>query len=129
MHNDPIAELITKLMNAKKAHKPEITVQSTNMKKGIASLLASEGYIESFSISSGAKPVMTIKLKYKNQTSSLNGMRQISKPGLRIYAQAANIKKVNNGLGIAIISTSRGIMTDKQAREANVGGEVIAYVW
>lgn len=128
MHNDPIAELITKLMNAKKAHKPEITVQSTNMKKGIASLLASEGYIESFSISSGAKPVMTIKLKYKNQTSSLNGMRQISKPGLRIYAQAANIKKVNNGLGIAIISTSRGIMTDKQAREANVGGEVIAYV-
>lgn len=128
MHNDPIAELITKLMNAKKAHKPEITVQATNMKKGIASLLASEGYIESFSITAGAKPEMTIKLKYKNQTSSLTGMRQISKPGLRIYSQAATLKKVNNGLGIAIISTSRGIMTDKQAREANVGGEVIAYV-
>lgn len=129
MHNDPIAELITKLMNAKKAHKPEITVQATNMKKGIVSLLVAEGYVDSFTISTGVKPEMTIKLKYKNQTSSLTGMRQISKPGLRIYSQAADLKKVNNGLGIAIVSTSRGIMTDKQAREANVGGEVIAYVW
>lgn len=129
MHNDPIAELITKLMNAKKAHKPEITVQATNMKKGIVSLLVAEGYIESFTISTGTKPEMTIRLKYKNQVSSLTGMRQISKPGLRIYSQATDLKKVNNGLGIAIVSTSHGIMTDKQAREANVGGEVIAYVW
>lgn len=132
MHIDPIAELLTKIRNAKKANKWSTTVMTTRMKTEILNLLIDEGYIKDIVISDDKnnKSTTTINLKYnKNKICSINGLRQISKPGLRIYSKASEIPKVLNGLGIAIISTPKGIMTDKKARELNVGGEVIAYVW
>lgn len=132
MHIDPIAELLTKIRNAKKANKWTTTVTTTRMKTEILKLLIEEGYIKDITISEPVnnKSTTIINLKYnKNRTCSINGLRQISKPGLRIYSKASEIPKVLNGLGIAIISTPKGIMTDKKARELNVGGEVIAYVW
>lgn len=133
MHSDPIAELLTKIRNAKNAHKPTVTVSTTNMKTAILSLLQREGYIREFTINKleNNKSETVIKLKYNKTTKecSIHGLRQISKPGLRIYVPAEKLPKVINGLGVAIISTSKGILTDKQARELNVGGEVIAFVW
>ena len=127
---DPIAELLTKIRNAKKAHKLSIAVEATNMKKAIVELLLKEGYIREYLITEpeNNKSEIIIKLKYKNKHCSINGLRQISKPGLRVYAKAEDLPKVLNGLGIAIISTSKGIMSDKQARHENIGGEVVAYV-
>ncbi|MDE5599910.1 MAG: 30S ribosomal protein S8 [Ureaplasma sp.] len=131
MHIDPIAELLTKIRNAKKAKKSSVSLSTTKMRTAIIQLLLKEGYIKEYNISEPVnnKSFTTIKLKYKGKDCSINGLRQISKPGLRIYSKAENLPKVLNGLGIAIISTSKGIMTDKQARELNIGGEVIAYIW
>ena len=131
MHIDPIAELLTKIRNAKKAKKSSVSLSTTKMRTAIIQLLLKEGYIKEYNISEPVnnKSFTTIKLKYKGKDCSINGLRQISKPGLRIYSKSENLPKVLNGLGIAIISTSKGIMTDKQARELNIGGEVIAYVW
>ncbi|GAA5414478.1 30S ribosomal protein S8 [Ureaplasma ceti] len=133
MHLDPIAELLTKIRNAKNAHKPHVTVATTNMKSAILSLLEREGYIRDFEVKQleNNKSETVIRLKYNKTTKecSIHGLRQISKPGLRVYAHADELPKVINGLGVAIISTSKGILTDKQARELNVGGEVIAFVW
>lgn len=131
MTMDPIAELLTKIRNAKKAHKQSVSVETTNMKAAIIDLLLKEGYIREYIVTEpeNNKSEIIIKLKYKNKHCSINGLRQISKPGLRVYAKAENLPKVLNGLGIAIISTSKGIMSDKQARKENVGGEVVAYVW
>lgn len=133
MHSDPISEFLTKIRNATKAHKPSVSVTTTNMKTAILQVLRNEGYILDFNINEleHGKSETLIKLKYNKSTkeSSIHGLRQISKPGLRIYSSVEKLPKVINGLGIAIISTSKGILTDKQAREANVGGEVIAYVW
>ncbi len=133
MHLDPISELLTKMRNAIKAHKSSVTVSTTNMKTAILNVLRDEGYILDFNINKleNNKSETVIKLKYNKNTkeSSIHGLRQISKPGLRIYSPVEKLPKVINGLGVAIISTSKGILTDKQARIANVGGEVIAYVW
>lgn len=131
MHMDPIAELLTKIRNAKKAHKSSVSVETTKMKTAILDLLKQEGYIRELIVHDleNNKSETIIKLKYKSKVCSINGLRQISKPGLRIYAKAESLPKVLNGLGIAIISTSKGIMSDKQARQANIGGEVVAYVW
>lgn len=130
MHIDPISELLTKIRNAKKAYKPSVTVQTSRMKTAILNVLKDEGYIKDFSeIKDGNKSFTEIKLKYVNKTSSIHGLRQISKPGLRVYREYEKLPKVLNGMGIALISTSKGIMTDKNARKNKVGGEIIAYVW
>ncbi|MCV3743618.1 30S ribosomal protein S8 [Ureaplasma sp. ES3154-GEN] len=128
---DPIAELITKVNNGRRANKQDVTVPTSKLKTAILKLLEQEGYIKSFEnkLSADKKPVTVIKLKYKNQTSSINGFKQISKPGLRIYSKYQELPKVLNGLGVAIISTSKGVISDKQARKEQTGGEVIAYVW
>ncbi len=131
MHSDPIAELLTKIRNAKKAAKTSVSVATTKMKSAILQVLLDEGYIKEYNTRDlgNNKSDTIIKLKYKNKLCSINGLKQISKPGLRIYSKAETLPKVLNGLGIAIISTSKGIMSDKQARNLNVGGEIIAYVW
>lgn len=132
MYLDPIAELITKINNGRKMRKQEVTFATSKLKTSILELLVNEGYIKSFEIKKlpNNKSETIVKLKYKNQTtSSINGFRQISKPGLRIYSNYKELPKVLNGLGVAIITTSKGVMSDKQARKENVGGEVIAYIW
>lgn len=131
MHIDPIAELLTKIRNAKKAGKNTVVVPTTKMKTAILNVLFEKGYIKEFYIKEleNNKTETVIKLKYKNRSCAINGLRQISKPGLRIYSCAQKLPKVLNGLGIVIVSTSQGIMTDKEARKLNIGGEVIAYVW
>lgn len=133
MHSDPISELLTKIRNAIKAHKSSVVVETTNMRTNILTLLHKEGYIREFIINAleNNKSETIIKLKYNKKTkeSSIHGLRQISKPGLRVYESAQNLPKVMNGLGVAIISTSKGILSDKEARIQNVGGEVIAFVW
>lgn len=132
MYLDPIAELITKINNGRKTHKQEVTFAASKLKTAILDLLVKEGYIKSYETKQlqNNKAQTTVKLKYKNQTtSSINGFKQISKPGLRIYTTHQDLPKVLNGLGVAIITTSKGVMSDKQARKENVGGEVIAYIW
>ncbi len=131
MH-DPISELLTKIRNAKKAHKKIVTIPTSKPKIAILQVLKDEGFITDFIIEEDKKTnksFVNISLKYKDKTSAIHGLRQISKPGLRIYSETTKLPKVLNGLGIALISTSNGIMTDKQARKENMGGEVIAYVW
>ena len=133
MHTDTIGELLTKIRNAIKAHKSFVIVETTNLRNNILTLLQKEGYIREFINNKleNNKSETVIKLKYNKKTkeSSIHGLKQISKPGLRVYESSANLPKVMNGLGIAIISTSKGVMSDKEARKLGIGGEVICYVW
>lgn len=133
MHADPIAELLTKIRNGIKTHKPLVVVETTKMRTNILRLLQKEGYIREFIVNQleNNKSETVVKLKYNKKTKecAIHGLRQISKPGLRVYESAQNLPRVMNGLGIAIISTSKGIVSDKQAKIENVGGEVIAFVW
>lgn len=131
MVNDPIADMLTRIRNAIVAKHDSVVIPSSKIKKSIADILLNEGYINSFEVvEEDGKVNIVIKLKYgERKQSIINGIKRISKPGLRIYSGAENLPKVLNGLGIAIVSTNKGLMTDKQAREANVGGEVLAYVW
>lgn len=128
---DPIADMLTRIRNANSAKHDTVSVPASNMKKAIAQILVDEGYIKSFKvIEDGKQGVIEIALKYgPNKSQVLLGLRRVSKPGLRIYTDCENMPKVMKGLGIAILSTSKGIMTDKDARKANVGGEVLAFVW
>ena len=130
---DPIADMLTRIRNANDAKHDTVDVPASNMKKAIAQILLEEGYIKNFQlIDDGTQGVIRITLKYgagKNKEKVISGLRRVSKPGLRIYAGADELPKVLKGLGIAIISTSKGIMTDKKARAAHVGGEVLAFVW
>lgn len=130
MHIDPIAELLTKIRNAKKIYSLSVTVQMSKVKIAILEVLKAEGFIKDFIITKdNTKSFIEVKLKYKNKTSAIHGLKQISKPGLRIYSEGSKLPKVLNGLGIALVSTSKGIITDKEARKQNIGGEIIAYVW
>lgn len=133
MHADPIAELLTKIRNGIKAHKPLIIIETSKMRTSILKLLQKEGYIREFIINQldNNKSETVVKLKYNKKTKecAIHGLRQISKPGLRVYESAQNIPRVMNGLGVAIVSTSKGVISDKQARIENVGGEVIAFIW
>lgn len=131
MYMDPISDLLVRIKMGTKAKKETIEVNSSKLVNNILKLLKEEGYIEDFKVNKleNNKSSTTITLKYKNNISTITGVRQISKPGLRIYSEADKLPKVLNGLGIAIISTSKGLMTDKNARKNHVGGEVIAYVW
>ncbi len=128
---DTIADMLTRIRNANSAKHDSVDIPASNMKKAIAQILLDEGYINGFQvIENGNQGVLQISLKYgPNKTQIITGLRRVSKPGLRIYSDVENMPKVMKGLGIAILSTSKGIMTDKQARKANVGGEVLAYIW
>ena len=132
MHiTDPIADMLTRIRNANSARHETVDVPASNMKKSIAQILLDEGYIKSFQlIDDGTQGVIRITLKYNaGKEKVITDLRRVSKPGLRIYAGADELPKVLRGLGIAIISTSKGVMTDKKARTAHVGGEVLAFVW
>ena len=128
---DPIADMLTRIRNANSAKHSTVDIPSSKMKLSIAKILEDEGYIKSFeNIEDNKQGVIRVTLKYdENGNRVISGLKRISKPGLRIYANKEDIPQVLNGLGIAIVSTSKGIMTDKNARKENVGGEVLAYVW
>ena len=128
---DTIADMLTRIRNANSAKAPTEDVPASNMKKQIAQILVDEGYIKSFRVIDDDKQgVIRITLKYtENKSQVITGLRRVSKPGLRIYSNSKDMPKVMNGLGIAIVSTSKGIMTDREARKNNVGGEVLAFVW
>ena len=129
--SDVIADMLTRIRNANDAKHETVDVPASNMKKAIAEILLTEGYIKSYNvIDDGKQGIIRIALKYApGKQKVIHGLRRVSKPGLRIYASCEEMPRVLNGLGIAIVSTSKGIMTDKKAREENVGGEVLAFVW
>ncbi len=132
MHiTDPIADMLTRIRNAGAARHATVEVPASSMKKAIAQILLDEGYIKAFEIvENGTQGTIKITLKYSaNKEKAISGLRRVSKPGLRVYAGADELPRVLKGLGIAIISTSKGIMTDKKARELHVGGEVLAFIW
>ena len=129
---DPIADMLTRIRNANNAKHDTVDVPASNMKKSIAQILMDEGYIKNFQIiNDGTQGVIRITLKYlqPGKEKAISGLRRVSKPGLRVYAGAEELPRVLRGLGIAIVSTSKGVMTDKKARQAHVGGEVLAFVW
>ena len=128
---DPIADMLTRIRNANSSKHKTVDVPASNMKKAIAKILFEEGYIKSFEeINDDTQGIIRITLKYDEKGARvIDGLRRISKPGLRVYASKEELPKVLNGLGIAIISTSKGIKTDKEARKEGLGGEVLAYVW
>ncbi|WP_308552367.1 30S ribosomal protein S8 [uncultured Peptoniphilus sp.] len=131
MMTDPIADMLTRIRNSNNAKHKTVDVPASNIKKEIAQILLDEGYIKSFDfIEDNKQGMLKVELKYTQDGDRvISGLKRISKPGLRVYANSAELPKVLGGLGIAIISTSKGIVTDKTARELNVGGEVICYVW
>ena len=128
---DPIADMLTRIRNASQANFKTVDIPASNMKRDIAEILLNEGYIKAYEeIKNDNQGIIRVSLKYTDKGKRvISGLKRISKPGLRIYAAKDELPRVLNGLGIALISTSKGIMTDKKAREAGLGGEVIAYVW
>ena len=128
---DPVADMLTRIRNASSAKHDTVDVPASNLKKAIAQILLDEGYIKSFQIvEDGTQGIIRITLKYlAGKEKVISGLRRVSKPGLRVYAGADELPRVLKGLGIAIISTSKGVMTDKAARANHVGGEVLAFVW
>ena len=132
MHiTDPIADMLTRIRNANNAKHDTVDVPASNMKKAIAQILLEEGYIKNFQlIDDGTQGVIRVTLKYgPGKEKVISGLRRVSKPGLRVYVGADELPRVLRGLGTAIVSTSKGVMTDKKAREAHVGGEVLAFIW
>lgn len=130
--NDPIADMLTRIRNAQVAKHDSVVMPASNAKKAIAKILLDEGYIKAFEkIDDGVQGQIKLTLKYVNgkQQPVIAGLKRISKPGLRVYAKCEELPKVLGGLGVAIVSTSRGLMTDKNARSNNLGGEVLAYIW
>ena len=128
---DSVADMLTRIRNANSAKHDTVKVPASNMKKAIAQILVDEGYIKSFTVEEdGKQGMIEIVLKYgENKSPVITGLKRVSKPGLRIYTDCENMPRVMKGLGIAILSTSKGIMTDKDARKAHVGGEVLAFIW
>ena len=128
---DPIADMLTRIRNANSVGHKEVTIPASRMKKAIVQILLDEGYIEAYDlIEEGVQGAIKITLKYgANKEKVISGIKKISKPGLKVYAKADDVPKVLDGLGIAIVSTSKGIVSDKKARELGVGGEVICFVW
>ena len=132
MHiTDTVADMLTRIRNANSAKHDTVDIPASNMKKAIARILLEEGYIKSYTVvEDGKQGVIRIVLKYgPNKTQVISGLRRVSKPGLRIYTSCDDMPRVMKGLGIAILSTSKGIMTDKEARKEKVGGEVLAFIW
>ena len=127
---DPIADMLTRIRNANAQRHETVDVPSSKLKKSIAEILLDEGYIKSFEeIEDNSQGIIRITLKYVNKQKVISGLKRISKPGLRVYANKEELPRVLGGLGIALISTSKGIMTDKKARQEGIGGEVLAFVW
>lgn len=128
---DSIADLLTRIRNANTQKHESVEIPASNLKKAIVQILLDEGYIKSFTVTEdGKQGIIKVVLKYtEDKAPVITGLRRVSKPGLRIYSDVENLPKVMKGLGIAIISTSKGVMTDRQARNENVGGEVLAYIW
>ena len=128
---DPIADMLTRIRNANSARHLSVDIPASNLKKSIAEILLEEGYIKNYQIiDDGKQGIIRVSLKYaENKQRVISGIKRISKPGLRVYAGKDELPRVLRGLGIAIVSTSKGIMTDKKARKENVGGEVLAYIW
>ena len=128
---DTIADLLTRIRNANSAKHDTVQIPASNMKKAICQILLDEGYIKSFSVEEdGKQGVITVTLKYlEGKQPVIQGLRRVSKPGLRIYSNVEDMPKVMKGLGVAIISTSKGVMTDREARKQHVGGEVLAFIW
>ncbi len=128
---DSIADLLTRIRNANSAKHDTVDIPASNMKKSIVQILVEEGYIKSYQvIEDGKQGIIRVTLKYgENKTPVIQGLRRVSKPGLRIYTSCEDMPKVMKGLGIALLSTPKGVMTDKAARKANVGGEVLAFIW
>ena len=130
MMTDPIADMLTRVRNALQARHESVEIPASKEKIEIAKILKSEGFITDYKVEGDVKNVLTVTLKYgANNEKIISGLKRISKPGLRVYAKVDSIPRVLNGLGIAIISTSHGLMTDREARAKHVGGEVLAYVW
>lgn len=128
--NDPISDMLTRIRNANGQRKSTVDIPYSKVKNSIADILVKEGFVEAKDIlQDGSHQTIRLTLKYVNKTRVIQGLKKISKPGLRIYASVEELPRVLNGLGIAIISTSKGIMTDKEARKQNVAGEVLAYIW
>ena len=128
---EPIADMLTRIRNANSAKHDSVEIPASNLKKAIAEILVEEGYIKSYQVTEdGKQGIIKVVLKYgPSKSKVIQGLRRVSKPGLRVYAGAEDMPKVMRGLGIAIISTSKGVMTDKRARKENIGGEVLAFVW
>ncbi|MBE6113634.1 MAG: 30S ribosomal protein S8 [Erysipelotrichaceae bacterium] len=127
---DPIADMLTRIRNAQQARHESVEIPSSKMKLEIAEILKEEGFIANYTVSGDVKKVITVTMKYTaNNGKVISGIKRISKPGLRVYTSGDSVPRVLNGLGIAIISTSQGVMTDKNARAKHIGGEVVAYVW
>ena len=127
---DTIADLLTRIRNAQAARHDTVEVPASNMKKAICQILVDEGYVKNYTVTEdGKQGMITITLKYVGKQPVIKGLKRVSKPGLRIYSNAQELPKVMKGLGVAIISTSKGIMTDRAARKENVGGEVLAFIW
>ena len=128
---DVVADMLTRIRNANSAKHETVEIPASNLKKAIANILLEEGYIKAVDvIDDGKQGIIKVTLKYgENKQRIIQGLRRVSKPGLRIYAASADLPKVKNGLGIAIVSTSKGLMTDKAARKQNIGGEVLAFIW
>ena len=128
--SDVIADMLTRIRNANDAKHESVEIPASNMKKAIADILVNEGYIKGYQvIEDGKQGVIRITLKYVGKQKAITGLKRVSKPGLRVYANCEDMPRVMNGLGIAIVSTSKGVMTDKAARKANVGCEILAFVW
>ena len=129
--SDVIADMLTRIRNANDAKHDTVDIPASNLKKSIAQILLEEGYIKNFQIvEDGKQGIIRVTLKYAaGKQKVIHGLRRVSKPGLRIYSNCEDMPRVMNGLGIAIVSTSKGVMTDKKARQANVGGEILAFVW
>ena len=128
---DPIADLLTRIRNASAAKHDSVEIPASNMKKAIVQILVDEGYVKSYTVAEdGKQGMIKVVLKYgEGKTPVIKGLRRVSKPGLRIYSNAENMPKVIKCLGVAIVSTSKGVMTDRQARKENIGGEVLAFIW
>ena len=127
---DPIADMLTRIRNAQQARHESVEIPASKMKLEIAEILKEEGFIANYAVSGDVKKTITVTLKYTaNNAKVISGIKRISKPGLRVYTDGNSVPRVLNGLGIAIISTSQGVMTDKNARAKHIGGEVVAYVW
>ena len=128
--SDVIADMLTRIRNANSARHETVDIPASNMKKAIADILVEEGYVKGYQvIEDGKQGIIRITLKYIGKKQVIQGLRRVSKPGLRIYSGCEDMPKVMNGLGVAIVSTSKGIMTDKKARKENVGGEILAFIW
>ena len=127
---DPIADFLTRIRNASKARKPRVDIPSSNMKRNLAEILRNQKFIKDYSVVKDSKQdILRVELKYTNGSPAISGLKRISKPGLRVYKNSEDLPRVLNGLGVAVISTPNGLLTDKDARTQSVGGEIVCYIW